>query len=40
MGGELTCSGKTGKTVTEAAVKALKDFKDPYNTSECSCKRR
>ena len=38
MGGELACSGKTGKTVTEAAVKALKDFKDPYNTSEKAVK--
>tara|TARA_B100000131_G_scaffold275427_1_gene278059 strand:- start:824 stop:1288 length:465 start_codon:yes stop_codon:yes gene_type:complete len=38
MGGELSCSGKTGKTVTEAAVKALADFKDPYNTSEKAVK--
>ena len=38
MGGELACSGKTGKTVTEAAVKALADFKDPYNTSETAVK--
>ena len=38
MGGELACSGKTGKTVTEAAVKALVDFKDPYNTSEKAVK--
>ena len=38
MGGELNCSGKTGKTVTEAAVKALADFKDPYNTSEKAVK--
>ena len=38
MGGELTCSGKSGKTVTEAAVKALADFKDPYNTAEKAVK--
>ena len=38
MGGELACSGKTGKTVTEAAVKALKEFKDPYDTSDTAVK--
>ena len=31
---QLTCSGKTGTTVIAAAVKALADFKNPYDTSK------
>jgi len=30
---QLTCSGKTGATVITAAVKALEDFKNPYETA-------
>jgi hypothetical protein len=30
---QLTCSAKTGTTVIAAAVKALKDFKNPYVTT-------
>ena len=33
MGGNLTCSGKTRKTVKDAAALALADFKNPYLTS-------
>ena len=32
MGGELTCSGRTGATAQTAALKALNSFKNPYNT--------
>jgi len=31
---QLTCSGKTGTTVVTAAVSALSDFKNPYNTTD------
>ena len=34
MGGNLTCSGKTRKTVKDAAALALADFKNPYDTSK------
>ena len=33
---QLTCSGKTGTTVIAAAVKALADFKNPWNTDEAA----
>jgi hypothetical protein len=33
MSDKLTCSGRTGKTVREAAVLALADFKNPYDTT-------
>ena len=33
---QLTCSGKTGTTVVTAAVSALSDFKNPYNTSDAA----
>ena len=34
MSNNLTCSGKTGSTVIRATEKSLRDFKNPYNTSE------
>ena len=30
----LTCSGKTGKTVAAAAILALADFKNPYDSTK------
>ena len=36
MNKELTCSGKTGSTVIRAAEKSLRDFKNPYDTSQNS----
>ena len=36
MNNELTCSGKTGSTVIRAAEKSLRDFKNPYDTSQNS----
>ena len=39
MSDELDCSAKTPKNVAEAAAKALADFKNPYDTSQCSCNR-
>ena len=36
MGGELTCAGKDGGKVVDAAVKALSDFKNPYVTSSAA----
>ena len=33
MNDNLTCSGKTGATTVKAAVKALEEFKNPYDTS-------
>jgi len=38
MSGNLTCSGRTGKKAVEAAVKALADFKNPYDTSNKAIK--
>jgi type IV pilus assembly protein PilA len=34
MSGNLTCSGKTAKTISVAATTALSDFKNPYDTSK------
>ena len=34
MGNALTCEGRTGTTVLNAAVAALGDFKNPYASSE------
>ncbi len=34
MGGNLTCSGKTGATSVTASVAALADFKNPYETAQ------
>ena len=36
MNNELTCAGKTGSTVIRAAEKSLRDFKNPYDTSQNS----
>ena len=36
MGGNLTCAGKTGGSVVDAAVKALADFKNPYVTADAA----
>ena len=33
MSGHLTCANRTATTVSQAAIKALSDFKNPYNTS-------
>ena len=33
MSDNLTCANRTATTVTQAAIKALSDFKNPYNTS-------
>ena len=34
MNGNLICAGRSGSTVIRATEKSLKDFKNPYNTSE------
>ena len=34
MSGNLTCSGKTADKVVTASVKALADFKNPYQTQQ------
>ena len=36
MNGNLNCSGKTGSSVIRAAEKSLRDFKNPYDTSQNS----
>ena len=33
MSNNLTCSGKTGATIIDAAITALADFKNPFNTA-------
>ena len=34
MGGKLNCSSLTGVNIAKAAVDALADFKNPYNTNQ------
>jgi type IV pilus assembly protein PilA len=34
MAGNLTCSGKNADTTVKASIKALADFKNPYDTSK------
>ena len=34
MDNNLTCSGRTGKTVVEATIKALSHFKNPFDTTK------
>ena len=36
MGGNLACTGKTHTTISDAAKKALSDFKNPYQTSKAA----
>ena len=36
MDKNLTCSGKTGAKAVDAAVKAVKDFKNPYATNSAA----
>ena len=36
MGGNLTCAGNTGLNTKNAAIKALSDFKNPYDTSNAA----
>ncbi len=36
MNGNLNCSGKTGSSVIRAAENSLRDFKNPYDTSQNS----
>ena len=36
MNNNLDCAGKTGSSVIRAAERSLRDFKNPYNSSEYS----
>ena len=39
MSGELTCLNRTGATVITAALTALEDFKNPYDTNSGSVRK-